>query len=353
LGECIEACKGLQRENPGTLQEGEFILAAQTTQASPAEFSRYDDRSWLPVEEQKVQDKKVKADASIAEKVERAFRNNGKLRSTDYREIDVAVKDGIVILSGHVISTSNQQLAEDAARTIPGVLDVKSFLVPDDKIIREVAGALGKIEHVYGVKFFTGARNGVVVLNGDAKSTKVRLLAEKCAANIPGVRGVINDLHAPGVDLKAEDQRFLQPSIGEQIYFRNDISGKVERVIINPNNRRVIAMVVRGRYSNLWEDPRFLAYGEDQTPERLVIIPISTMRYLTKSAGFLKIDSAEAARYRDYDPSHFIAPRDDWTPPHPYRLSEVLFPVESVEEMNQTESEPVIIPAILPWIQPA
>jgi hypothetical protein len=152
--------------------------------------------------------------------------------------------------------------------------------------------------------------------------------------------------------LKAEDQRFLQPSIGERIYFRNDVCGKVERVIINPNSRRVVAMVVRGRYSNLQQDPRFLAYGEDQTPERLVIIPISTMRYLTKSAGFLKIDSAEAARYSDYDPSSFVAPRDDWTPPYPYCPNQVLFPVEFVEDIKQTESEPAIIPAIFSRIQP-
>jgi osmotically-inducible protein OsmY len=329
------------------------MLAAQTNQASLAEFSRCDDRSWLPVEEQKAQDKQDNADASTAEKVDRAFRNNGMLRSTDYGEIDVAVKAGVVFLSGHVISASNQQLAENAARTIPGVLGVKSYLVPDDKIIREVAGALGKIEHVYGVKFFTGARNGVVVLNGEVSSTDVRSLAEKCASNVPGVRGVINYLRVPGVELKAEDQRFLQPSIGEQIYFRNDVSGKVERVIINPNNRRVVAMLVRGRYSNLQQDPGFLAYGEDQTPERLIVIPMSTMRYLTKSAGFLKIDSAEAARYSDFDPSCFTAPGEDWTPPYPYCPNEVLFPLESVEEMNQTESEPVIIPAIFPRIQPA
>jgi osmotically-inducible protein OsmY len=326
------------------------MLAAQTTQASSAEFSRCADRSRLPLEGQNVNHKTNRADASIAEKVDRALWKNGMLRSTDYREIDVSVKDNIVFLRGHVISTSNQQLAENAVRTIPGVLGVKSYLVPDDKIIQEVAGALGKIEHVYGVKFFTGARNGVVVLNGDVNGTNIRSLAEKCATNIPGVRGVINNVRAPGVDLKAEDQRFLQPSIGEQIYFRDGVSGKVQRVIINPNNRRVVAMIIRWRYSNSQQDPRFLAYGEDQTPERLVEIPVSAIRYLTKSSGFLKIDSAEAARYSDFDLSCFIAPRDDWTPPYPYCPDEVLFPVESVEEMNQTESEPAFIPSLFPPI---
>jgi osmotically-inducible protein OsmY len=310
------------------------MVVVQTTQASLAEFSRCDDQSLLSVEEQNVHHMADKADASIVGKVDRALWNNGVLRSTDYREIDVDVKDGVVFLNGHVISASNQQRAEDAARTIPGVLDVKSYLVPDDNIMREVAGALGKIEHVYGVKFFTGVQYGVVGLHGEVGSATVRSLAEKYAANIPGVRGVINAVRAPGVDLEAEDQRFLQPSIGEQIYFRDGPSGKVQRVIINPNSRRVVGMVVRGRFSNPQQDPGFLAYGEDQLPERLIAIPMSAILFLTKSSGFLQIDTTEAAKYSDFDPSFFTAPREDWTPPYPYCPDDVLFPVESVEDMN-------------------
>jgi osmotically-inducible protein OsmY len=304
------------------------MVAVQTTQASLAEFSRCDDQSLLSVEEQNAHHMAGKADASIAEKVDRALWNNGVLRSTDYREIDVDVKDGVVFLNGHVISASNQKRAEDAVRTIPGVLDVKSYLVPDDNIMREVAGALGKIEHVYGVKFFTGVQYGVVGLHGEVGSATVRGLAEKYAANIPGVRGVINAVRAPGVDLEAEDQRFLQPSIGEQIYFRDGPSGKVQRVIINPNSRRVVGMVVRGRFSNSQQDPGFLANGEDQLPERLIAIPMSAIRFLTKSSGFLQIDTTEAAKYSDFDPSYFTAPREDWMPPYPYCSDDVLFPRE-------------------------
>jgi len=305
------------------------MVVVQTTQASLAEFSRCNDQSLLSVEEQNVHHLADKVDASIAEKVDRALWNNGVLRSTDYREIDVDVKDGVVFLSGHVSSASNQQRAEDAVRTIPGVLDVKSNLVLDDNIMREVAGALGKIEHLYGVKFFTGVQYGVVGLHGEVGSANVRGLAEKYAANIPGVRGVINSVRAPGVDLEAEEQRFLQPSIGAQIYFRDGPSGKVQRVIINPSNRRVVAMVVRGRFSNPpQQDPGFLAYGEDQLPERLIAIPMSAIRFLTKSSGFLQIDTTEAAKYSDFDPSFFTAPREDWRPPYPYCPDDVLFPRE-------------------------
>jgi len=324
------------------------MVAPQTSQVNLAEFSRCDDRSRLSVEERNVDRKADRADASIAEKVDRALWNIGVLRHTDYGEIDIDVKDGVVYLSGHVVSSSNQQQAEAAVRTIPGVLGVKSYLVPDDKINQEVAGALGKIEQEHGVKFFTGVHNGVVGLHGEVGSPSVRSLAEKIAANFADVRGVINYVRIPGADLETKDQRFLQPTIGERIYFRNGLSGKVQKVIINPNNRRVVGMVIQGRYSSSHHDPRFLTYGEDQLPERLVAIPISDIRFLTKNSGFFEIDSAEAGRYSDFDPSCFTAPSEDWTPPYPYCSDEVLFPLESIDDMNQTESDPLSIPAMLP-----
>jgi osmotically-inducible protein OsmY len=312
------------------------MIAVETTQVSHAEFTRCADRSGQFVEEQLVDHKADRADEYIVEKVNHALVNRGALRSTDYGEIDVNVKDGIVYLSGYVINATNQQQAEAAARTVPGVRGVKNQLLADDKILLEVAGALGKIEHVHGVKFFTGLQNGVVGLHGEVGSANVRSLAEKCAADIPGVRGVINYLRSPGLDLDSEDQHFLQPVIGKQIYFRNGESGTVRRVVINPNNRRVIAMVIQGRYPDSQQDPGSFVYGGDQLPERLIAIPMSAMRYLTKNSGFLTIDSAEAARYNDFDFSGFVAPGVDWTPPYPYCPEDVLFPVKSVEDMNQT-----------------
>ena len=310
------------------------MAAEKTTRANLAEFSRCDDRSWLPVDDQDVDHKADQTDASIAEKVDRALWNNDMLRSTDYPEIDVDVKEGIVFLSGHVISTSNQQRAEDAVRMIPGVLGVKSYLVPDDKIMWEVAGALGKIEHLYEVKFFTGVQHGVVGLHGDVGSTAVRDLAEKYAANISGVRGVINSIQAPGIDVDADDQRFLQPAIGKQIYFRDGRSGKVQKVIINPNNRRVVSMLVQGQYPISQHETRFTTYADKQAPERLLVIPMSAIRYLTKSSGFLNVENGEATRYSDFDPSFFNQKVMPGRQLIPYCSDEVLFPAETVEDVK-------------------
>jgi hypothetical protein len=106
------------------------MLAVQTTQANLAEFSRCDDRPWLPVEEQNVNQDADQADESIAEQVDRALWNIGVLRTTDYREIDVDVKDGVVFLSGHVISASNQQRAEVAAAEKYSDFDPSCFTAP-------------------------------------------------------------------------------------------------------------------------------------------------------------------------------------------------------------------------------
>ncbi|RPI85912.1 MAG: BON domain-containing protein, partial [Chloroflexi bacterium] len=316
------------------------MLSTQTTQANLAEISRARcrDRSKPSVDKGKAHRKSDNVDSSITERIDRALWNDRVLRSTDYWKIDVAVKAGIVSLSGNVMSITNQQRTVDAVRSVPGVQEIISHLVSDDHLIRNVACALGEIEHSYGVKFFTGATNGVVVVTGEVSSTHIRILAEKCAASIPGVRGVINAVRSPGIDLQAEDQRFLQPSIGEQIYYRDGPSVTVKKVIINPNNLRVTAMVVLGQYSNSRQDPRFIMYGEAHTSERLIVIPMSAVRSLTKSSGFLKVDSTEGVSYSDFNISDFVAPGEDWTPPDPYCPDDVLFPVKFVESMNQTEN---------------
>ena len=307
------------------------MVVAQKNQSSLTEYSRCEHRSRLQAQKQNEDYRVNKDDDSIAEKVDRALWKDSVLRSTDYGEIDVDVVGRTVYLSGYVNSRSNQRRAITAAQMIPGVLEVKSYLFSDDNLIRAVAGMLGKIEHSYGVKFFTGAQNGVVGLNGEVGSETVRNLAEKYAASVPGVRGVINSVRAPGVDVKAEDQRFLQPIIGAKIYFRDGQFGIVQKVIINPSNRRVLAMIVQE------QDSSFIEYGKDQSPLRLMVIPMSSIRYLTKSAGFLHIDSKEAALIRDFEISNFITPEGSWTPPYPYCPDEVFFPIESNEIKDDDE----------------
>jgi osmotically-inducible protein OsmY len=135
-----------------------------------------------------------KADATLAHAVEDALWKDASFRATEYDNIEVRVLDGTVHLFGHVSSLTNQHRAERQLQGIPGLLGVNNYLVPDDRLLSEVATELGSLEHTYNCKFFTGVSHGIVLLSGSVDDTKVKLLAEKCAASNPNVRGVINSV---------------------------------------------------------------------------------------------------------------------------------------------------------------
>jgi len=285
---------------------------------------------WLSIDRGKFQElPDYKTDASLAGEVESALWDDDVLRVTDYLEVDVRVKNAVVTLTGHITGIMNQERIERALGNVKGILGVRIHLVADDKLLLNVAEALAQIEGVEGKHIFAKVQNGVVGLSGQVISAEVRGLAEQYAANVPSVRGVINNIAAPGIDLDTEDQRFLQPSIGEKIIFRDGLFGFVKQVIINRNNRRVVGMIIQGQFPDQQLKPGSMTIGETQTPDRLAVIPIRVIRYLTSNSGFLLIDSTETTRYQDFDPASFVAPNVDWVPPYPYCAENVQFFAES------------------------
>jgi hypothetical protein len=243
-------------------------------------------------------------------------------------------------LNGHIVSTTSQNRIDNALRAIPGILGIQNHLVLDDKLTHEVATSLGNLEHTYGCKFFTGASHGMISLNGIVSAENVKSLAEQCVAANPNVRGVINNIHVSGDETELQDRPFLQPTIGETIYFRDGISGVVQQVIVNPNNRRVVAMIVRGQFADPRQELKSLNSAETGPAERLIVLSMDLVRYLTRVSGFLYINSNERETFTDFDPAFFHAPDVDWTPPYPYCPDEVLFPIERQEAKHQIPKKP-------------
>ncbi|HEX2998576.1 MAG TPA: BON domain-containing protein [Anaerolineales bacterium] len=272
--------------------------------------------------------KNQKTDAAIKESVKHAIWKDDVLRAIESHEIAVHVKNGIVHLDGHIVGTTSQKRIENALRDIPGILGIQNHLVPDDKLTNEVARLLGNLEHTYDCKFLSGASHGVISLNGIVSDENVKLLAEKCVSDNPGVRAVINHVSISGVESELADQPFLQPMIGEIIYFRDGISGVVKQVIIDPNNRRVVAMTIQGQFADQRQELKSLNNAEARSPERLVVLSMDLVRHLTRASGFLHINSTERERYLDFDPAFFRAPDIHWSPPYPYCPDDVLFPLE-------------------------
>ncbi len=319
------------------------MFPAQRYGSDPDEISRCEERGET-VEYGKNLSPRQKMDADIKRSISQALWNDTVLRALEYDEMDVRVVDGIVQLNGHIVSKSSQVRIENALRNIPDILGVKNNLVLDDRLTLEVATSLGPLEHTYACKFFTGASHGVISLNGVVGSEKIKSLAGRIAADHPSVRGVINNVRMSGVRQELKNQKFQQPVIGESIYFLDGVSGIVKQVVINPNDRRVTAMIIQGKFT----DPRYeilsSPHGTAQIPEQLVTVPMNTVRYLTRVSGFLFIQSNERTRYLDFDPGHYFSPANTWHPPYPYCTEDVLFPIAYRKAEIQMEEEPIQFP---------
>ncbi|HLO33575.1 MAG TPA: BON domain-containing protein [Anaerolineales bacterium] len=322
------------------------MLQAQIPGIIPAEFSRCEERS-QEAERGKSLSSIQKTDAAIKETVERAIWNDDVLRAIEYYEIAVHVNNGVVYLSGHIVGTTSRSRLEKAVRAIPGIRGIKNNLVLDDKLTLEVAASLGTLEHTYSCKFFTGASHGVISLNGIVSAENVKLLAEKCVAGNPNVRAVINNIRVSGSEMELPAQPFLQPTIGEIIYFLDGISGVVKQVIINPNNRCVVAMTVWGQFADQRQDLKSLNSAKARSPERLVVLSMDLIRYMTRVSGFLTINSHDRTRYMDFDLNRFSTPKSDWKAPYPYCPDDVLFPVEKqqvkFQVLEQLPRPPLVV----------
>ncbi|HEX5840136.1 MAG TPA: BON domain-containing protein [Anaerolineales bacterium] len=303
------------------------MFPLQTPAIREAEFFRCEELGEMP-EAGNVPGPTRKADARIKDSIYEALWKDDILRAVEQDQLDVRVKNGAVYLNGHIVNTTNRNRIEAAIRDIPGIKGVQNNLVMDDRLTHEVAASLGALEHTYDCKFYTGVSHGLVSLNGIVGNEDVKLLAEKRAADHPNVRGVINHVQVSGGAIGSTNRPFLQPTIGEIIYFRDGISGIVKQVIIDPNNRRVVAMTVFGQFADPAQELESLNREEVRSPERLVLVPMDVVRYLTRVSGFLTIRSDERERYLDFNSMFFDVPAWDWVPPYPYCPDHVLFPAE-------------------------
>jgi hypothetical protein len=107
--------------------------------------------------------------------------------------------------------------------------------------------------------------------------------------------------------------------------------GHVERVIINPRNRRVTAIVVHGEMPDLKSDQPYQLPVNLPQQARRVVIPVSAMQVVTTRVS-LNITSLEAARCQEFDPASCVLPAANWQPPYPYHWEDVLFEKEKHDE---------------------
>jgi osmotically-inducible protein OsmY len=117
------------------------------------------------------------------------------------KEIAVAVKDGVVTLSGDVPTYAQKRAAEQAAARVFGVRAVAEDIqvkLPssgersDTDIAHAVVNALKWDTEVPDELIKAKVENGWVTLEGDVRLFYQKVAAERCVRFLNGVKGVIN-----------------------------------------------------------------------------------------------------------------------------------------------------------------
>jgi len=280
----------------------------------------------LAVDRRRLQDlPDYRSDAEIAVEGRDALQAAGMFRGTGYPDITVSVADGLAALSGHVAGSRDKLRAAQVMLAVRGVRAVRNDLVADEDLVNLVAQALARDERTRRGTIFVAVNHGIVILSGLRNSSVARAAAEKCAAQVPGVRGVSNYIGTPGVPVDDTEQHVVQPRVGQEVLASDMSLGRVEQVIIDPQNRRVVAMVVHGRFPHRRRATPGMRTYEMPTEDRHVVIPSGEISFLSPDVVQLNIRGIAAAGHDDFAPGDFRQPDRAWRPPYPFVANECLW----------------------------
>jgi len=145
----------------------------------------------------------VLADTSQDHQAEEAFRSSHIYRTQlENTNVSIDVSHGVAVLKGTVENDDQRSLAEDTARSLPGVERVDNRIrvtnepkeSSDDWISLKVRSALLFHRNVSATDTHINVHDGVVTLTGTAHSDAEKALAEEYAKDVKGVRRVDNQL---------------------------------------------------------------------------------------------------------------------------------------------------------------
>jgi hyperosmotically inducible protein len=144
------------------------------------------------------------ADLEIKTLVSDALSKNAEVGE---KRVETEVKNRVVTLSGSVETASQKYVAEQIAWQVPGVQGVKDNLTTanaqatpesaDEKLAHRVEFELYSTKAISLKSVQIHAENGTVTLTGTVTSRAEKLLAERIAQSVTGVRKVMNNLVAP------------------------------------------------------------------------------------------------------------------------------------------------------------
>ena len=134
--------------------------------------------------------------------------------------IKIASKDGAVVLTGTVATSSHKSLAEDTVEGLPGVKSVDNRLKvkgdgpaehSDGWLSTKVKSTLLFHRNVRATKTDVNVKDGIVTLTGEASSMAQKELTTEYAKDVEGVKDVVNEMTIAKTPAKPDE------TMGEKI----------------------------------------------------------------------------------------------------------------------------------------
>ena len=262
-------------------------------------------------EEQLALNQRTRPDTDITDDVRRVLQADTILRATA-DQIEILVSAGVVTLRGYVTRCSHKVRAECDTRQVPGVRQVENYLIADPDLEVAVAQEIAQDTRLRYLGILVHATIGVIRLDGQVDRADLADAAERLAATVPNVRAVVNCIQSPDVANRPPERVFL-PRGDQEVYASDGLLGRVDQVVMNPNNRRVTAIAVDAHF-----------YHESLVTERRLFIPVAAVRNVNASGIELNLTVEEAERCADFDPAKFVMPDRSWQPPLDYVPNDIL-----------------------------
>jgi len=182
----------------------------------------------------------MKTDSDIKRDIEAELQSDPSIDATD---IAVAVKNGVVTLTGFVRSYSEKLEAEAAAKRVASVVGLANDLEvrlsaadqrPDPEIARDAVAAIKSQLPFSWHQIKVVVDKGWVTIEGQVEWNYQRVDAERAVRRVKGVRGVINTIQLkPGVE-PTEIKRKIEEA------FRRSAEIDASRITVETNGGEVI-----------------------------------------------------------------------------------------------------------------
>jgi osmotically-inducible protein OsmY len=182
----------------------------------------------------------MKSDSDIKRDLEAELKWDPDIDATD---IAVAVKDGVVTLTGFVRSYTQKWQAERDTKRVTGVTGVANDIVvrlpgsserPDPEIARDAVAALKNELPYSSENMKVVVKDGWITLEGSAEWNYQRTRAENTVRRVRGIKGVINLITLKPRVAPSEIKRKIEEA------FRRSAEVDANRITVEANGSEVI-----------------------------------------------------------------------------------------------------------------